>query len=270
MFSLGWTPPLGRDGKMLTHVTNGNIMICARKEEKVLPAAVVRDFVNDRIAEIENANSRKLSRKEQQSLRDEVIYDLLPKAFTRSTLTYAYIAPVDGWFIVDASSSRKSEELTSLLRQSLGTLSLTFPAVRKSPTVIMTDWLRYGVVPGDFEVENECELREPGEDGSIIRCKRQDLGSDEIRAHLDAGKQASKLALRWEDRLSFILDEDLSIKRLKFEELIQQEAEDVETDDAATRFDADFALMSLELSRFLQRLLEVLGGEEQVHEDKVA
>jgi recombination associated protein RdgC len=262
MFSLGWTPPLGRDGTMLTHVTNGNIMICARKEEKVLPASVVRDFANDRIADIEDSQLRKVLWKERKNIRDEIIHDLLPKAFTRSNLTYAYLSPLDHWMLVNASSAHKAEELTSLLRQSIGTLHITPPAVRSSPTAVMTDWLSQGSIPGDFEIDDECELREPSKEGSIVRCKRQDLTSEEIQVHLSAGKQASRLALRWDDRLSFILGDDLSIKRLKFEDVLQEEAADIDADDAAARFDADFALMSLELSRFLRRLIEILGGEE--------
>ena len=262
MFSLGWAPPLGRDGKMLTHVTNGNIMICARKEEKVLPASVVRDFVTDRIVEIEDSQLRKVSWKERKSIRDEIIYDLLPKAFTRSILTYAYLSPLDQWLVVDASYAHKAEELTSLLRHSIGTLHMTPPAVRRSPTVVMTDWLSQGNTPSDFEIDDECELREPSKEGSVVRCKRQDLISDEIQAHLNAGKQASKLALRWDERLSFVLGDDLSIKRLKFEDVLQEEVAEVDADDAAARFDADFALMSLELTRLLRRLIEILGGEE--------
>ena len=271
MYSYGWTPPLGRDGKMLTHVTNGNMMLCARKEEKVLPSAVVRDFVNDRVAEIEESQLRKVLRKEQQNIRDEVIHDLLPKAFTRSNLTFAYISPLDNWLVVDASSASKAEDLISLLRQSLGAFHTAIPSVHMSPTTVMTNWLSQANIPQDFEIDDECELREPSKEGSIIRCKRQDLSSDEIRVHLHAGKQAFRLALRWDERLSFILCDDLSIKRLKFEDMLQEEASDIEADDAAARFDADFALMSLEISRFLRRLIEVLGGEEhEAYQGKAA
>jgi recombination associated protein RdgC len=271
MFSYGWAPPLGRDGKMLIHVTNGNIMLCARKEDKVLPAAVVRDFVEDRVAQIEDSQLRKVFRKERQNIRDEVIHDLLPKAFTRSSLTYAYLSPLENWLVVDATSAQKAEDLMSLLRQSLGAIHATPLSVRRSPTTVMTEWLNQASVPADFEIDDECELREPSKEGSIIRCKRQDLSCDEIRTHLSAGKQASRLALRWDERLSFILGDDLSIKRIRFEAVRQEEAAEIEADDAAARFDADFALMSLEISRLLRRLIEVLGGEEhEAYQGKAA
>ncbi|MCP4410390.1 MAG: recombination-associated protein RdgC [Gammaproteobacteria bacterium] len=262
MFTYGWVPPLGRIGKTLTHVTNGQIMLCARKEEKLLPASVIREFVDERVAELEEAEHRGLSNYERQGIRDEIIQDLLPKALIRSALTYAYIAPKEGWLIVDAASTRKAEELTALLRDSLGSLSVIPPAIGNRPAQVMTGWLSDGV-PEDFEIEDECELRDPEEEGGIVRCRRQDLGSDEIRAHLQAGKQVVKLAVQWDQRLTCILGEDLSIKRLRFTDMVQEEAAEVDVDSAAARFDADFAIMSLELARFLPRLVESFGGEDR-------
>jgi recombination associated protein RdgC len=41
-FSFGWTAPLGRSSEQLIHTSNQFIMVCAQKEEKVLPAAVIK------------------------------------------------------------------------------------------------------------------------------------------------------------------------------------------------------------------------------------
>jgi len=258
-FSYGWVPPLGRVGNTLTHVTNGNVMLCARKEEKVLPASVIREYVEDRAAQIEQTENRDVSRFERQGIRDEVIQDLLPRALVRSSLTYAYIAPVEGWLIVNASSARKAEELTALLRDSLDRLSITPPVLSSPPATVLTSWLS-GDLPVDFEIEDECELHDLKEEGGIVRCRRQDLDSEEIRTHLKAGKQVVRLAVGWDQRLSFIIGEDLSIKRIRFSDIVQEEASNVQVDSAVDRFDADFAIMTLEFARFLSRLIEVFGG----------
>ena len=42
MAKTGWVPPMGSQSDALTHTTNGQIIICARKEEKILPAPVVK------------------------------------------------------------------------------------------------------------------------------------------------------------------------------------------------------------------------------------
>jgi len=125
---------------------------------------------------------------------------------------------------------------------------------------VMTEWLANNQAPNDITIEDECELRAPEEEGGIIRCKRHDLSLPEIKNHLDTGKEVLKLAVTWSDRLSFMIDENLVIKRLKFLDLIQEKAAETETESEVDRFDVDFSIMSLELANFLPRLLELFGG----------
>jgi len=258
--TLGWYPPLGRDAELLTHATGSCIMICTKLVEKVIPSAVVRDRLAEKVAGIEAAEERKVRRREQLEIKDELMHDLLPKAFSKSSQTYAYIDPQSGYLLVDSSSAKKAEELISLLRETLGTFPVRPLEVAISPSSVMTNWLEHeSHLPG-LELLEECELFSPEEEGAIVRCRRQDLLGDEIEAHLKAGKLAAKLALAWGDRLSFVLAEDLSIKRLKFLEVIQDEAADTVADDPASRFDADFALMSLELRGLVEKLVEAFGG----------
>ena len=258
-FTLGWDKPLGRDGEMLTHAINGCIMVSARKEERILPSAVVREVLDEKVAEIEDAEARPVRRKEKMQLKDEIIVDLLPRAFTRSAKTFAYIDTQTGWVIVDSVSAKKAEDLLSLMRKSLGSFKVKPFEVNQAPAAILTSWLK-GSAPTDFELQDECELRDTGEEGGIVRLRRHDLDGSEIEVHLDAGKAVVKLAVKYNDRLACILADDTSIKRLKFLDVIQEEAADAEADDAAARFDVDFSLMSLELRNFIQRLIDIYGG----------
>lgn len=262
-FSFGWTSPLGKSSGQLVHSANGFMMICGKKEEKVLPAAVVNEMLQEKILELEDQQSRKLSKKERAAIKDELIFELLPKAFTFSRKIYAYIDPNGGWLVVDAASAKSAEDLLSLLRKCLGSLPAIPLAAIHKPTVIMTQWLMTNQVPDDVTIEDECELRSPEEEGGIIRCKRHDLALPEIKNHLETGKQVIKLAISWADRMAFILDENLSIKRLRFLDMIQDQVADIETSNEAERFDADFSIMSMELANFLPRLVELFGGENK-------
>ena len=272
-FCTGWTPPLGREGRQNIHVTNGCIMICARREEKIMPAAAIREVVVARAAEIEEKDGRKLRNRERLDLKDNVVLEMLPRAFTKSSRTFAYIDTRDdsgyGRLLVDAGSTKKADELTGLLRETIGTLSLTPLVVSHSPGALMTDWLERDSAPDDLVIEDECDLRDPDGDGGIIRIRKQDLSSEEIRAHLTAGKRVTRLGLTFDHRISFILDEDLTLKRLRFLELIQNESSDLEAETAADRFDGDFAIMNLEFSRLLNRLEAAFGGvameDESLH-----
>ncbi len=257
----GWTAPLGRNSELLTHAANSYIMICTRKEEKVLPATVVQEILAEKIATIEEEQTRSVRRSEKEELRQEILTDLLPKAFSKSSRTYAYIDPKGGWLVVDASSASKAEELVSLLRETLGSLPATPPNVNSAPASILTNWLNGLAVPANYLIEDQCELRDPSTEGAVIRCTKQDLLSDEIQVHLKAGKQVTKLAIEWNEHLTCVLCDDLSIKRLRFLDIIQETAAD-EAVDEASRFDADFALMTLELSRFIPSMIDAFGGEE--------
>jgi len=266
--SYGWFTPLGKHGDDLIHATNGNIMICARKEEKILPASVVREFVEEKIEEIENKQMRKLRKKEKESIKDEVILDLLPKAFLRNHRTFAYISPKQNQILVNASSRKKAEELLEYLRKSLGTLPVVPTTLVNAPSTMMTRWVSGEEVPVDFLINDECELHDTVEDGGVIRCKRQDLEAEEIQAHINAGKQVVKLSITWQSALSCMINEDFSITRVKFSDEVLEQADSTGAEDYAAQFDEDFAIMSLELARFLPRLIDAFGGEDRAIDKK--
>ena len=260
--SYGWVAPLGNDGSQLTHTIARTTMICARQEERILPASVINDQLNAKLDAIEAESGRRPVGKFKQIIKDELIIDLLPKAFTRSRRTYAYLDQTTQLLVVDSASNNKAEELIEYLRQTLGSLPVVPLKTRNLPSLLMTSWLKGNDLPTDFQIKDECELRESDDEGAILRCKRQDLGSEEIQMHLDNGKEATRLAINWNDTLDCILQDDLAIKRLKFSDEILEQAADDGVEDAAARFDADFNLMIGELSRFIPRLIEVLGGEQ--------
>lgn len=261
-YAMGWVPPAGREASELVHPGNGRIMFCLRREDRILPSSVVREHVEEKAEAIAQAESRPVGRREKQQIKDEVLVDLLPRAFTRSSHMFAYVDPAAGWVVVDSGTAKKAEELLSTLRETLGSLRVKPLAVNSAPASIMTRWLETGCAPG-FELGDECELKEPVDNGGIMRGRRIDLASAEVRSHLDAGMQVAKLAVEWQERIGCILCDDLGIRRLRFLDLVMLEASDAETDDALSRFDADFALMGMELARFIPALVEAYGGIDE-------
>ncbi|MEH6651259.1 MAG: recombination-associated protein RdgC [Motiliproteus sp.] len=258
----GWTTPMAKLSEQLVHTGNGALLICAQKEEKILPASVVGDFLNDKVEQIETEQDRKVRKKERDELKDEVIIDLLPKAFSRYQRTQAYIDPAQGLLIVDASSAKRAEELCTHLRHTLGSLPVSIPALKQAPSSVMTQWLmEEQAMPSGFELGHEAELKDPSENGATLRCKQEDLLSDEIRPHLTAGKQAIKLGLSWRDSCQMILSDDLILRRLKFSDTLLDQAADMGAADAAAAFDADFFLLTQTFAKLIPELLEALGGE---------
>lgn len=251
----GWVKALGKHGDTIVHSGNGNYLLCARKEEKILPGTVIKDMVEAKIAELENEQSRKATKKEREQFKEDIVFELLPRAFSRFSDTQAFISPANNTIVINTSSRGKAEDFLALLRKVLGTLPVTSFSPDTAPDETMTDWLTEGNLGSSFTLGMEAEFNALGDDGAVVRVKNQDLASDEIKSHLDADKYVVKVALEWDETLSFILCDDLAVKRLKFFEVIQDQNEDIDKDDVVARLDADFILMAGEINRLIDALL---------------
>ncbi len=261
MLKLGWVPPLGRFGSEYVHANNGYLMICAKRQEKVLPPAVINEELEERLLALEENEDRRVGRKERNQMKDEVMFELLPRAFARSSLQFAYIDANDGLLVVNSSSVKRAEELIGLLRDAVGPLSLIPLTAKNLPIQVMTDWVEKGQVADGFELGQACELRDNDDVSSVIRCTNLNLESEEINNHIKASMHASKLALSWQERVECIVDDKLAVKRLRFTDVVQEKADEVDAQDFAEQFDVDFAIMTLELSAFIKALMEAFGGE---------
>jgi recombination associated protein RdgC len=259
--SMGWVPPVGGEEAALVHSADGRFLLKLKREEKLLPSTVVREQLEERVAEIEQQEARKVYRKERLDLKDEIIQDCLPRAFSRSSAVHAYIDIRAKWIFVDSASASRAEELLNLMRDCIGSFPVVLPQVNNAPLTTMTNWLLHSNLPEGFELGTECELRELGEDGGVVRCRGVDLLSEEVETHLHAGKQVARLALHWDERLSLVLAEDLCLRRLKFADELMKENEDLPEDDEAARIDADFALMADAVTGLQEKVMTLFGGE---------
>jgi recombination associated protein RdgC len=255
----GWVPPRGEEGELVFSMERQQL-IALGVEQKLLPASVVRQYAQAKLIEIEAAQGYKPGRKQVREVVELMEAELLPRAFAKRGLTYVWIDPVNRWLLVDASSSTRADEVMEHLKLSLGELPVTLIKTQLAPSTAMTQWLAAGEAPGSFSIDRDCELRAVAEERAAVRYVRHNLDSEEVRAHIAGGKSATRLALTWNDRISFVLTEQLQIKKLAFLDLLKEDAER-QAENADDLFAADFTLMCGELAQLLAQLIDVLGGE---------
>lgn len=262
-YQLGWSGPLNKNSEQLVHITQNFWMICLQKQERILPGSVVNEQVQEKVDEIEQQQHRKVTRKERSELKEEITQQLLPKSFTRTSRYHAYLCPDKGYMVINTASAKVADELTSYLRKTIGSLPVRIPAVNQAPGSVMTHWVtREDSLPANFTLGYECELTASGEEKGSIKYKGLELDQDQIDQQIKSGMEVSKLAVEWRESLSMLLGADLSIKRLKFGDVLQEQMADTNTEDAASQFDAGFAIMALEFDRLLPEVLEAFGGED--------
>jgi recombination associated protein RdgC len=260
MFSRGWVSPAST-GRLL-HTVNQQHLIALGVDQKLLPGAIIRQVAAERAAVLANEQGFPPGRRQMRDLRMRVTEELRARALTRRRVTWAWIDPENGWFIVDAAGAARAEELVETLRDTLGSLSVHFLETTRSPQQSMASWLMHGDAPTRFSIDQDLELQSADAAKATIRYTRHPLDPREIQAHIKAGKHPMKLGLTWSDRISFVLTEKLQVKRIEFLEMKKDSAAGGEI-DAAEQFDIDFAVMAGELAKLLDDLAEALGGQPQ-------
>ncbi|MEM8492526.1 MAG: recombination-associated protein RdgC, partial [Pseudomonadota bacterium] len=214
--AVGWVPALGADTDALVHSAGGFLLLRLRREEKILPASVVRELLEERIKGIEEKQSRKVYRKEKQSLKEEIVIDCLPRAFSRHSELRLLFDLKNRWVFVDSTSANRAEEALNLFRECVGTFPVLPAQTNHAPAAAISGWLANNTLADDFLLRDECEMREIGESASLVRCKGMDLRSDEVLQHLNAGMQVIRVALEWREQIRFVLGEDLAFRRIRF------------------------------------------------------
>ncbi|AKQ55069.1 recombination-associated protein RdgC [Bordetella hinzii] len=260
MQSLGWISP--RENASLAHSVNGQILLSLRAEKKLLPTTVVNQVARARAQEIEEQQGYKPGRKQMKEIKERVTDELLPRAFSIYRDTRVWIDTVNHWLVIDAAASAKADEVIGMLVKTVDPLPLENLYVAQSPAAAMTGWLAADEAPANFSIDQDTELRASGESRAAIRYVKHSIDADDVRRHIQSGKQCTRLAMTWADRVSFVLTESMDIKRVAPLDVLKENPDSVAFNDDE-KFDSDMALMTGELAKMLAELVEALGGEKR-------
>ncbi|NUS39899.1 MAG: recombination-associated protein RdgC [Lysobacter sp.] len=256
--SRGFISPFGRDGEALSHSIGDAVWLSVGSEERLLPGAVVNDLLSKKLAQIEEKEGRRPGGRARKRIKEELVTELLPRAFVRPGRTDALLDLEHGICVVDASSRKSAENVASEIRRALG----SFPALplnaEVAPRAMLTGWVAGDALPEGLSLGDECELKDAADKGAVVKCQRHELACDEIGKHLEAGKQVTRLALALDDHVSFVLGEDLVVRKFKLLDGAVDQLESTDRDDLRAELDARFALMAGETRRLFSVLESAL------------
>lgn len=252
----GVVAPL-KDHEALLHNDGSLILGMYQETSRLLPGAVVKELLDEKLALIEEEEGRRPGRKERADLKDQITFELMPRAFTRSRRTPFLIDLQRHRILVDAGTDARAEQVITLLRKAIGSLPVTRPNAGFSPATALTQWLREpGAMPAGFTLGDRVELKSTADDKASARFSALDLSSNEVLAHLDGGMQATKLNMVWNDEFEFDLTDTLQLKRIKPLELTQENLDNLRDDDALAELMARLSLQAGLLRDVLDRLYE--------------
>ena len=259
--SVGWVEPRGLAHGPLVEVVAGQWLLKQMLEVNAVPAAVVKRKVEEQVADIEARTGRKPGKKEIRALRDDTRLALLPMAFTKQSSVLVWIDPKARLLLLGAGSQAKADEVMTGLVKAIDGLAVQLVNTKTSPSAAMAAWLSEQAAPVGFSVDRECELKAADESRAVVRYTRHALDTDEVCGHIAMGKVPTRLAMTWNDRLSFVLTDTLQLKKLVFLDVVLEGADAAPGDGKDDGFDADVAIATAELGRMIPELLEALGGE---------
>jgi len=258
--SSGWVEPRGEAHAPLLELVGGHWVMRLQTEQRVVPGSVVKRRVDEMAREIEQTTGRKPGKKLGKELKEQALHELLPRAFTKQSSTWVWLAPRERLLMLDTGSQARADEVVTLLIKLIDGLALSLVQTEMSPAVAMAHWLGTGESPYGFTIDRECELKAPDATKAVVRYARHPLDTDEVRQHITGGKMPTRVALTWRDRCSFVLTESMQLKKLALLDVVLEQGKA----EGAEGFEGDVAIVTGELIELIPDLVEALGGEQQM------
>lgn len=259
--SVGWVEPRGQAHGALVEIVGGQWLLKLMVEVKTVPGSVVKRKVQDQLAHIEATTGRKPGKKEKREISEDARVALLPMAFSKQSSVLVWIDPKSGFLVLDSGSQSKADEVMTALVKAVDGLAVQLVNTQTSPAAAMSIWLSTHEAPPGFSVDRECELKAADESKAVVRYTRHALDTDEVSQHIAMGKVPTRVAMTWNERVSFVLTEALQLKKVAILDVVLEGAPASPGDRKDDNFDTDVAIATGELSQLIPDLLEALGGE---------
>lgn len=240
-------------------VSLGEVTLFAvKRQEKKIPGQALREATDERVAEIEQQQSRKVYRKEKKALQEDIHAALLPQVLPVSHITRGYIDHKRHLVVIDSSSTSRAEEVLNYLRDVCGSFPVKPIGTNGHPGQVMTDWLRGTAIPGLSPVD-EAKLFNPLDGGEAAVLKNTDLSSEAVQYMVESGWLVEYMRLQYQEIQFTLTDDAFKLKRIQWPDDIR-DSDQTEDEDRLKLLEGDIHIMTQVVRSILDTLGKAFGG----------
>lgn len=268
MARTGWRPITEESDKYF-HAAGGYVLLVVRHEKKIIPAEAINTKLMAKVDQLEQNQGRKLKKAEKDSLKEEILHTLIPRAFVRSSFTQIWIDLKTNRIVVDTASAKRAENALALLRKSIGSLPVMPVCCENPAEVVLTEWLKQQAAPSPFILEDitSAKIESILESGASATFRKEPVGSETLETSVADGRLVTSLEVSYEKsfRTKVALTHDFTIKKIVYSDIFIEANDDLACEEgenqALARKEADFILMCDELAALITSMLTAFGGE---------
>ena len=256
--SAGWEAPGNDEDDPLCRRLNGADLLQLRTQSRVLPAAAIKEALEDRLVEFRSRMELEPTRGEVRRLKEETRDKLLPKSLLKSERNRACFIHAESLLVIDVGTISKAEWVIEQLRACFDQFHCTPLTFNNSPADLLTG-IFMGDSPLGFSLGRECRMQDRSDRKSVVIWRDFELTDHSIRQHVVEGMNLTHLGVGFDQVMNCVIDQEGVVSKVKF---IEGEAvDDWGSEDPMAKLDADFVLLTGAVRRLLEDLKKLLGGD---------
>lgn len=252
LMSVGWSPARGEANGALVESVGGQLVALFTIETRAVPADAVKSEAEKRAKAIEAFTGRRPGKKEMRDMRDDVLLELLPRAFPQRDGVPVWIDREHHRLVIGTTVASKVDEVVNALMRANAFKSVAPLATHASPASTMASAICAGALPEGLDFGRECSLQGSGDEPPVVQFKRCDILSEDIVKRVQAGQlpTAMRIASDW---CQVTLTDKFTLKKIEYPDAGEPEED-------ADRFDATVVVETGMLGKTVDALVSALGG----------
>ncbi len=236
----GFVNPLIKSSEASYHSLSNLLVFCLQKEEKILPASVINNELQNRIEDLEMAG-KTIAKSQKTEMKEMIEQQLLPQAFSNYKKLFGYFDFENKYLVFNSASDKQIDECLELLRRCCDFLEIE--PIIEDETKLLTDWLINNTHSADIELGDKFKVvSDIGKGLTSISYKGDDILTEQIKSFIESGGNVTELAMIWADKLSMTITSKLQFKTIKFLDTLKEQNDD--SLDGIYKSEADILIMS--------------------------